>query len=71
VREHIREGWNGHVRVLAEVLGTPERPLPPEMARVMVAMFHGGYCHWYANGRTEPITDYLDPARELILKWLG
>lgn len=70
VREHIREGWNGHVRALVEGLATTDRPLSPEMARVVLAMFHGAYCHWYANGRSEPITAYLRPARDLVLNWL-
>jgi hypothetical protein len=70
VREHIREGWNGHVRALIEGLGTADCPLSPEMARVLLAMFHGAYCHWYANGRSEPIAAYLQPARELMLHWL-
>lgn len=70
VREHIREGWNGHVRVLVDVLGTAERPVPPEFGRVILAMFHGCYCHWYANGRNEPISVYLEPAKSLILQWL-
>ncbi|MBP0632598.1 TetR/AcrR family transcriptional regulator [Cupriavidus sp. AcVe19-1a] len=69
VREHIREGWNGHVRVLAEALGTPERPLPPETARALLAVFHGCYCHWYANGRQEDIRSYLAPAREMFRYW--
>ncbi len=70
VREHIRAGWDGHVRALVEALGTPERPLPPEMARLLLAVFHGCYCHWYANGRGEPIAAYLAPARELMRQWL-
>ncbi|BDB28130.1 hypothetical protein Tamer19_36240 [Cupriavidus sp. TA19] len=69
VREHIREGWNGHVRVLVEALGTPERPLPPEAARALLAVFHGCYCHWYANGRQEAIGSYLAPAREMFRHW--
>lgn len=69
VREHIREGWNGHIRVLVEALGTPEHPLPASMARAVLALFHGAYCHWYANGRSQPIETYLDPARELVLTW--
>ena len=71
VREHIREGWNGHVRVLVEALGTPERPLSTDIARLLVAIFHGAYCHWYANGRTQPIGDYLHPARDLFLNWIS
>lgn len=71
VREHIREGWNSHVRVLVEVLGTPEHPLPAAAARVLLAIFHGSYCHWYANGRAEPISAYLDPACEMVLQWLA
>jgi AcrR family transcriptional regulator len=70
VREHIREGWNGHVRALVEVLGTEERPVPPEFGRVILALLHGCYCHWYANGRNEPISAYLDPAKSMILQWL-
>jgi len=70
VREHIRAGWDGHLRALVDALSTPERPLPPEMARLMLAVFHGCYCHWYANGRTEPIAAYLAPARELLRNWL-
>lgn len=70
VREHIREGWEGHVRVLVDALSTPERPLPAPMARAVMALFHGAYCHWYANGRAQPIETYMDPARELIMHWL-
>lgn len=71
VREHIREGWNGHVRVLVEALSTKERPLSEAMARTVLTMFHGAYCHWYANGRNESIQTFLDPARELVLNWLA
>lgn len=71
VREHIREGWDGHVRVLVDALGTAERPLPAPMARTVLALFHGAYCHWYANGRTQPIETYFDPARELVMHWLA
>jgi len=37
VREHIRAGWDGHLCALVDALSTPERPLPPEMARLMLA----------------------------------
>ncbi len=69
VREHIRESWAGHVRVLVEALGTPEHPLSPDMARVALALFHGCYCHWYANGGQEDIRLYLGPAREMFGRW--
>lgn len=70
VREHIREGWDGHVRVLTETLGTPEHPLPAPIARAVLALFHGAYCHWYANGRSQPVETYLDPARALVMQWV-
>ena len=70
VREHIRDGWEGHVRALVDGNATSARPLSPEMARVLLAVFHGCYCHWYANGRTESIAHYLAPARELFVNWL-
>ncbi len=71
VREYIREAWAGHVRVLVDKLSTPEHPMPPEMARVIVAIFHGCYCHWYANGQAEPLADYMAPARTLLHDWLS
>ena len=43
--------------------GHAGRPLPPEMARLLLAVFHGCYCHWYANGRGEPIAAYGAGAR--------
>jgi AcrR family transcriptional regulator len=70
VRDHIRDGWNGHVRAMVAAEGGALLALTPEMARVLLAVFHGCYCHWYANGRTEPIASYLAPARELFATWL-
>lgn len=70
VRAHIRATWEGHVQALVDLLGTPQRPVPPAMARTLVALFQGSYCHWYANGRDEPIADYLAPGRELFFSWL-
>ncbi|CAG2151182.1 TetR/AcrR family transcriptional regulator [Cupriavidus numazuensis] len=69
VREHIRESWAGHVRVMVEALGTPNRPLSPDMGRVVLALFHGCYCHWYANGAQEDIRLYLGPAKEMFQQW--
>jgi AcrR family transcriptional regulator len=71
VREYIREGWEGHVRAMIDIIGTPERPLPESMARVLLGVFHGCYCHWYANGRTESMTSYFEPARLLLQDWLA
>jgi AcrR family transcriptional regulator len=70
VKEHIRASWDGHVRVLAETLSTLERPLPADMARMLVAIFQGCYCQWYANGCREPIDDHLRPGLELFVGWL-
>jgi AcrR family transcriptional regulator len=70
VRDHIRDGWNGHVRAMVAAGGGSPPALSPGMARVLLAVFHGCYCHWYANGRTEPISEYLAPARELFTMWL-
>jgi AcrR family transcriptional regulator len=62
VREHIREGgtamsacwWRRWAR---------RAPAFYRHHRLLVAIFHGAYRHWYANGRTQPIGDYLHPAR--------
>jgi AcrR family transcriptional regulator len=70
VRDHIRDGWNGHVRAMVAAEGGVQLALTPEMARVLLAVFHGCYCHWYANGRAEPIGNYLAPARDLFATWL-
>jgi AcrR family transcriptional regulator len=70
VRDHIRAGWDGHVRAIVAGAGEAEEALSPEMARLLLAVFHGCYCHWYANGRSEPIAHYLAPARELFAAWL-
>lgn len=70
VHAQIRAAWDDHVHAIVEVLGTPQRPLPPEMARLMVAVFHGCYCHWYAAGRDTPIAEILEPARVLFRDWL-
>ncbi|MFC4520930.1 TetR/AcrR family transcriptional regulator [Cupriavidus pinatubonensis] len=69
VREHIRESWAGHVRVMVEALGTADRPLSADMGRVLLALFHGCYCHWYANGGQEDISLYLGPAKEMFRQW--
>jgi AcrR family transcriptional regulator len=66
VREHIRESWAGHVHVMMGALGTPEHPLSTDMGRVLLALFHGCYCHWYANGAQEDIGLYLNPAKEMF-----
>ncbi len=71
VREQIRSAWDGHVRALVDGLSTPQRPLPPEMARTLVAIFHGCYCYWYASGRDTPIAQVLEPARKLFHDWLS
>jgi AcrR family transcriptional regulator len=70
VRDHIRAGWDGHVRAIVAGAGEAEEIFSPAMARVLLAVFHGCYCHWYANGRSEPIAHYLAPARELFTTWL-
>ncbi|WP_431822024.1 TetR/AcrR family transcriptional regulator [Burkholderia sp. F1] len=70
VRAQIQAGWHEHAVSIASFLSMPERPFPPDLARTMVAMFHGAYCQWYADGRTQPIITYLASAQQLILDWL-
>ncbi|WP_432258695.1 TetR/AcrR family transcriptional regulator [Cupriavidus sp. TMH.W2] len=70
VREEIRRSWDAHVLDLVDALSAPGRPLPANMARLMVATIHGCYCHWYASDRSEPIAGFLAPARELFGDWL-
>ncbi len=70
VREHIRAGWDAHVRAIVAGMEGSGVAVPPEMARVLLAVMHGCYCHWYANGRSEPVARYLAPARELFVAWL-
>ncbi len=70
VRAEIRRGWDSHVQALADALSQPQRPMPAPMARLMLATFHGCYCHWYAGGCSEPIAALLAPARELFRIWL-
>ncbi|WP_346348596.1 helix-turn-helix domain-containing protein [Cupriavidus sp. WKF15] len=71
VRAEIRRGWDSHVQALVDAFSQPQRPMPAAMARLMLATFHGCYCHWYAGGCSEPIASYLEPARELFRTWLA
>lgn len=70
VRAEIRRGWDSHVKQLVEAFSQPQRPMPAAMARLMLATFHGCYCHWYAGDCSESVADYLEPARELFRAWL-
>ncbi len=70
VRAEIRRGWDSHVQALVDAFSEPQRPMPATMARLMLANFHGCYCHWYAGGCSEPIANLLEPARELFRMWL-